>query len=120
MGVQGSSDLLGLRMNLRRLIRRKPLEPEPTVAYAPLEVVMLELSRRDPVLAAQVETLAKTPTTPDELRRMNELEAGASLQPFEWATHVYVTVNGEVRWRCCGNLFDDDHSIYCASPGSRG
>jgi hypothetical protein len=106
-------------VNLRKILMRRKAA-EPTVAYAPLEVVMLELSQRDPILAAQVEALATTPTTPDELRRMKELEAGASMQPFEWASHVYVTAHDEVRWRCCGNLFGDAHSVYCASPGSRG
>lgn len=62
---------------------------------------------------------AASPSTPAELRLLKEREAIRSEQPFEWASHVYVTVNGEVRWRCCSNLFDEPHSPYCASPGGR-
>jgi hypothetical protein len=60
----------------------------------------------------------------DDLRKRKELEARSSPQPFEWASRVYVTVGGEVRWRCCGSLFDDDHSPYCQNAtdasGGRG
>lgn len=54
--------------------------------------------------------------SPADSRRRKEAEARSSEQPFEWASRVYVTVGGEVRWRCCGNLFDDDHSPYCQAP----
>ena len=67
------------------------------------------------VREAHVTATAREPS-PKELREKKTLEARRSAQPFEWASHVYVTVGGEVRWRCCGNLFDDDHSPYCQNP----
>lgn len=115
--------LLEVRVNLRRLIliRRKPEpEPEPTVEYMGIDLVMKRLQEAPHQPVELFPQLAKVAETPEELRLQKELEAGQSMQPFEWASHVYVTVNGEVRWRCCLNLFEDDHTVYCASPGSRG
>lgn len=125
-------------MNLRRLIRRdveppippaaieqppEPTPPEPAAEpgtapnTADIQIGHIPLSDLFGLVIPRQPPELPEPKTPEELRRRNEIEANRSPQPFEWASHVYVTVHGEVRWRCCGNLFEDDHSIYCASPG---
>jgi hypothetical protein len=98
---------------------RKP-DPEPAVAYAGLDFIMKRLELEQLASPQLVAALGKVAETPEELRRQKEIEASSSMQPFEWASHVYVTVDGELRWRCCANLFTEPHSPYCASPGSRG
>ena len=91
-------------------------EPEPQVE----EISLVELALR--TLGYQTaptpkRTAAVAPSTPAAVRTAKAAEAARTPQPFEWASSVYVTVYGEVRWRCCGNLFDEAHSPYCASPG---
>lgn len=106
-------------MNLRRLLVRRKSEPEQPIQYAGIDLIMKQLHAHPPQ-PLLVEQLAKVAETPDEIRRQKELEADSSMQPFEWASHVYITVYGELRWRCCSNLFTEDHSPWCASPGCRG
>ncbi|HEX4521056.1 MAG TPA: hypothetical protein VH063_15855 [Gaiellaceae bacterium] len=56
------------------------------------------------------------PLTQPNARTAVEREANCTSQPWEWASHVYLTAHGELRWRCCANLFTDDHSPYCGMP----
>jgi hypothetical protein len=58
---------------------------------------------------------ATAPSTPAELRHEKEAAARHSQQPHGW-TNAYQSVTG-LRWRCCGNRFEDDHSPWCAASG---
>lgn len=59
------------------------------------------------------------PSTPEQLRKLKEQEAANSAQPWGWSAtyfepgRVYMSVSG-LRWRCCGNPFDEAHSPWCA------
>lgn len=59
------------------------------------------------------------PSTPEQLRKLKELEAARTNQPWGWGasllepSRVYMSVSG-LRWRCCGNPFDESHSPWCA------
>lgn len=54
---------------------------------------------------------AADPDTPAELRCQLELDAARSPQPAEWM-NVYRSVSG-LRWRCCQNRFEDEHTPWC-------
>ena len=48
---------------------------------------------------------------PTRVRRVAE-DAAASTYQGEWSERVYESVTG-LRWRCCGNLFTEDHTPWC-------
>lgn len=59
------------------------------------------------------------PEVTDESVRGKALSARRSKQPGGWGTKVIETQSG-LRWACCGNPFDEDHSPYCRTEGTAG
>jgi hypothetical protein len=58
---------------------------------------------------------------PPSLAEQKAAQAARAQQPEGWADRVYLSVSG-LRWRCCGNLFEDEHSPWCQQgpPLARG
>jgi hypothetical protein len=52
------------------------------------------------------------PSSPRDLREAKEIEARQAYQPDGWGDRTYQSVTG-LRWRCCGNLFEEEHSPWC-------
>lgn len=94
--------------------------PEPQPTPEPAEFVVRHVSPIDLFRMVGMPTapprVPQGPLTQANARTLTEREAQHADQPFEWASHTYMTAHGELRWRCCGNLFTDDHGPYCAMP----
>lgn len=68
------------------------------------------------LLAPPGERAEKLAQASETLLERKEREAVLSQQPFGWNQRLYQSVTG-LRWTCCGNLFEDDHSPWCAAGG---
>lgn len=113
---------------MSRWLKKQP-PPEPEKSEAPDHIVY-ETRRVSPIelmrLVGMQATIVPAPARPEGPKTLAQVQAeqrdrearaaNGSDQPFEWATHVALTVDGQLRWRCCGNLFTEDHSPYCFMP----
>jgi hypothetical protein len=62
------------------------------------------------------EPLDEAALAPEQLRDLLEHQARKATQPAGWGDRTYQSISG-LRWRCCGHLFEDGHSPWCATSG---